>query len=250
MSGDVILSTIGVTKRFGRFFALRDVTVAFNRGSLTSIIGPNGAGKSTYFNLLSGALSPTTGKIFFEGRDIAALPQHTFAHLGIAKSSQITSVFPELSTVENVRIAAQARRVRYNFWTPRARYIELIDKAQALLEVVGIAHRGDLPARALAHGEQRALEIAMALASEPRLLLLDEPTAGMSPVETRTMMDLIAGLAAKRTVILVEHKMKLVMGISQRLVVLHHGEIVAEGTPDEIRGNDTVRRIYLGGRKF
>jgi branched-chain amino acid transport system ATP-binding protein len=246
MSGDVILATEGVTKRFGRFVALRDVSVSFRRGALTSIIGPNGAGKSTYFNVLSGAFRPNEGKVFFEGTEITGRPQHDFAHLGIAKSFQITSVFPELPALENVRIALQARRVRYDLWRPRSHYPDLVEGAASLLALVGIAHRASLPARVLAHGEQRALEIAMALASEPQLLLLDEPTAGMSPEETRSMMDLIVKLARERTVILVEHKMKLVMGISDRLIVLHHGELLAEGTPDEIRRNDLVRRVYLG----
>jgi len=207
---DIILRTDAVAKSFGKFKALSGITASFPRGALTSIIGPNGAGKSTYFNLLSGAFPPTSGRVEFEGRDITGTPQHKYARLGIAKSFQITTVFPQIS---------------------------------------GLWDRRDRLAGSLAHGEQRALEIAMALASAPRLLLLDEPTAGMSPEETRSMMDLIVRLAAERTVILVEHKMKLVMGISDRLLVLHHGELLAEGTPDEIRRNETVKRVYLGQRE-
>jgi branched-chain amino acid transport system ATP-binding protein len=249
MNGPPILRTESLGKRFGPFVALRGITAEFRAGALTAIIGPNGAGKSTYFNLLSGALVPSEGRIVFEGHDITGTPQHRFAHLGIAKSFQITTVFPQLPALENVRVAAQARVARYDVWRPRARLADLCAEAETLLETVGLAHHRERLAATLAHGEQRALEIAMALAARPRLLLLDEPTAGMSPEETRSMMDLIVRLAAERTVILVEHKMRLVMGISDRVLVLHHGELLAEGTPDDIRRNETVRRVYLGQRE-
>lgn len=248
-ASDVILRTEKVGRTFGKFVALRNVSAEFRRGALTSIIGPNGAGKSTYFNLLSGSLAPSSGRVAFEGRDVTGLPQHRFAHLGVAKSFQITNVFPQLSVRENVRIAAQALKTRFDIWRPRAAMTEFVETADELLATVGLYHRRAEPAAALAHGEQRALEIGMALASRPRLLLLDEPTAGMSPEETRTMMDLIVRLGAERTIILVEHKMKLVMGICDRLLVLHHGELLAEGTPDEIRRNETVKRVYLGQRE-
>ena len=244
-----ILQTISVGKSFGKFTALRDVSAGFRQGQLTGIIGPNGAGKSTYFNTLAGAFPPSTGRILFEGRDITGTPQHRFAAMGIAKSFQITTVFPQLTTLENVRVALQALVSRYDVWRPRSRLAGLVDQAAALLQTVGLWPRQDRPAATLAHGEQRALEIAMALASNPRLLLLDEPTAGMSPEETRAMMDLIVRLAQQRTVILVEHKMKLVMGICDRLLVLHHGELLAEGTPNEIRTDATVKRVYLGQRE-
>ncbi len=247
--GEVILRTEGLGKSFGRFTALRGVSASFHRDALTSIIGPNGAGKSTFFNLLSGAFVPSTGRIRFEDRDITGTPQHRFARLGIAKSFQITNIFPQLSTLENVRVARQALVSRFDLWRPRSRLTEMVAEAGELLETVGLWHRRNRPAAMLAHGEQRALEIAMALASDPRLLLLDEPTAGMSSEETRQMMDLIIRLARERTVILVEHKMKLVMGISDRLLVLHHGELLAEGTPDEIRRDETVKRVYLGQRE-
>jgi branched-chain amino acid transport system ATP-binding protein len=246
---DIILRTDAVGKSFGKFKALSGITARFPRGALTSVIGPNGAGKSTYFNILSGAFAPTSGRVEFEDRDITGTPQHHYAKLGIAKSFQITTVFRELSTLENVRVALQALVSRYDIWRPRARLTELVERAGDLLNTVGLWDRRDRIAGTLAHGEQRALEIAMALASSPRLLLLDEPTAGMSPEETRGMMDLIVQLARERTVILVEHKMKLVMGISDRLLVLHHGELLAEGTPDEIRRNETVKRVYLGQRE-
>jgi len=245
----IIMRTKDVGKTFGRFVALKDISAEFRHGAITSIIGPNGAGKSTYFNLLSGAFAPSSGTILFEGRDVTGLAQHKFAHLGIAKSFQITNVFPLLTTQENIRVSLQSLVSRFDIFRPRTRLSELDDEAEGLLERVGLAGHRHRLAGSLAHGEQRALEVGMALASHPRLLLLDEPTAGMSPEETRTMMDLIVRLAEERTVILVEHKMKLVMGISDRLLVLHHGELLAEGTPDDIRRNETVKRVYLGQRE-
>ncbi len=241
-----ILEATGLTMRFGKFVALNNVSVAFQPGELTAIIGPNGAGKSTFFNLLSGAFRPSSGQVRFNGRDITGLDQHQFARIGIAKSFQITNVFKKLSAHENVRVAAQMRSTRFELLQPRARLTALIEQADVLLERVGLAHLRDKTAADLAHGQQRALEIAMALASEPTLLLMDEPTAGMSPEETTVMMDLIRALSAERTIILVEHKMKLVMGLCDRLIVLHHGEFLAEGTPEQIRSNAEVRRVYLG----
>ena len=248
-SQQVILRTKGVGKIFGKFVALNNISAEFSKGAITSIIGPNGAGKSTYFNLLSGAFPPSSGSVEFEGRDVTGLPQHRFAHMGIAKSFQITNVFPQLSTRENIRIGLQALVSRYDMWRPRARHHELTEQADELLALVGLWESRGRTAKTLAHGEQRALEIGMALASRPRLLLLDEPTAGMSPEETRVMMDLIVKLASDRTVILVEHKMKLVLGISNRILVLHHGELLAEGTPSEVRQNEAVKRVYLGQRE-
>ena len=222
------------------------MSTSFEANKLTAIIGPNGAGKSTFFNLISGAFPATAGRMLFEGRDITGAKQHEFARMGIAKSFQITNVFPLLSTRENVRVAVQMRHSRFELFKPRAAMRDLIERAEQLLQRVGLSSVLDRPARDLAHGQQRSLEVAMALACEPRLLLLDEPTAGMSPEETMSMMDLITSLAEERTVILVEHKMKLVMGICQRLIVLHHGELLAQGTPGEIRANDEVKRVYLG----
>lgn len=245
MAADIIVSTDAVTRRFAGFTALNKVSVDFERGKLTSIIGPNGAGKSTYFNILSGAFAPSEGRVMFEGRDLSGLAPHRFAHAGVAKSFQITNIFPAFTVLENVRIALQARVSRLNFWSRRAA-LGLDDKAHALLVTVGLGAHARRLARELAHGQQRALEIAIALAADPALLLMDEPTAGMSPEETRSMMDLIVQLASQRTVILVEHKMKMVMGISERIVVLHHGELLATGTPDDIRANAEVRRVYLG----
>jgi branched-chain amino acid transport system ATP-binding protein len=248
-ASQAILRTRGVGKMFGKFVALKNISAEFPRGAITSIIGPNGAGKSTYFNLLSGALAPSSGTVEFEGRDVTGLPQHRFAHMGVAKSFQITNVFPQLSTHENIRVGLQALVSRYALWRRRDKLPGLVEQADELLALVGLWEVRERTAKTLAHGQQRALEIGMALASRPRLLLLDEPTAGMSPEETRVMMDLIVKLARERTVILVEHKMKLVLGISDRILVLHHGELLAEGTPMEVRQNEAVKRVYLGRRE-
>jgi branched-chain amino acid transport system ATP-binding protein len=246
MSPEIVLSAENVTLRYGSFTALAGVSAAFRSGELTSIIGPNGAGKSSFFNVISGARTPTEGKVVFEGRDITALPQHRYVHAGISKSFQITNVFPALSVHENVRLAAQARFGGKNFWSRRSALVATDETASRLLAEVGLADVARRNAAELAHGQQRALEIALALACSPRLLLMDEPTAGMSPEETKDMVGLIERLAETKTVVLVEHKMKLVLGISRRILVLHHGRLLADGTPDEVRNDREVKRVYLG----
>ena len=246
MTDSPILEARAVSRSFGKFQALTNISVKFRSGELTAIIGPNGAGKSTFFNVISGGLAPTTGQVMFSGRDITALAAHQFARIGIAKSFQITNVFKQLSAHENVRVALQMQTSRFQIFRARQSYGDLIDRADGLLVRVGLADSRDKLAGDLAHGQQRSLEVAMALACDPKLLLMDEPTAGMSPQETTVMMDLILQLSQERTVILVEHKMKMVMGLCQRLVVLHHGELLADGKPDEIRANAEVKRVYLG----
>ena len=246
MTPTPILQVHQVSRNFGNFKALTNVSVDFSAHQLSAIIGPNGAGKSTFFNTLSGALAPSSGKILFEGQDITALKQHEYARRGISKSFQITNVFKHLSVHENVRVATQMCYSRFDIFTPRSQLQTAIDEADALLERVGLLALRNKTVGDLAHGQQRSLEIGMALAAKPKLLLMDEPTAGMSPEETSAMMELITVLAKERTVILVEHKMKLVMGICDRLIVLHHGELLAQGTPEDIRNNDEVRRVYLG----
>jgi branched-chain amino acid transport system ATP-binding protein len=246
MSGADILQVENLGRWFGGFKALEGVTASFGRNRVTAVIGPNGAGKSTFFNILSGALRPSMGSIRFKGGDLGQTPQHEFVHLGIARTYQITNIFPRLTVHENVRIAAQAFRSRYNIWTPRSSFRDISDKAEQALISVGLASRRGQLAASLSHGEQRALEIAIALVANPQLLLLDEPTAGMGPEETKDMVVLIERLAADRTILLVEHKMKMILGLSDRILVLHHGQLIADGTPAQIQSDASVRSVYLG----
>jgi branched-chain amino acid transport system ATP-binding protein len=249
MLDGVLLRTEHLSRSFGNLLAVARVDVSVRRGELRSIIGPNGAGKTTFFRLISGEIAPTGGRIWFEGRDITGLPQHAVARLGIAKSYQITNVFPHLTVLENVRVAAQGPARAYDFWSRADRMAEVRERALGLLDRIGLAAKRDLLAAHLSHGEKRHLEIGIALASDPALLLLDEPTAGMSPEETEATMWLIRELAQGRTVVLVEHKMKVVMRISDRITVLHQGQVLAEGTPEEIRANALVQQTYLGASR-
>ena len=246
MPGPVLLRTEALTRSFGSLLAVNRVDFTVYTGELRSIIGPNGAGKTTLFRLISGEMKPSAGRIWFKDKEITGRPQHMVVRLGVAKSYQITNIFPHLSVLENVRVAVQGHARAFNFWTHAARLPGVREKAQALLVTIGLADKATELAATLSHGEKRHLEIAIALASDPTLLLLDEPTAGMSPEETDETMVLIRELARGRTVVLVEHKMKLVMNISDRITVLHQGAFLAEGTPDEIRANPTVQQTYLG----
>jgi branched-chain amino acid transport system ATP-binding protein len=240
-----LLETRRLTKAFGGLMAVVDVNFAVERGELRAIIGPNGAGKTTFFNMIAGNLPPTRGEIYFKGQDITALPPHRRSHLGIGRSYQITNIFPDLSTLENLRVAAQSRTIHYNMWRDADTLAEVNRKAEEILRYTNLMDKWDTPAADLAHGEQRYLEIGIALATEPELLLLDEPTAGMSPEETGNTADFIRRLSKDCTIILVEHDMEVVMGISDRITVLHYGEALAEGTPEEIRQNPEVQRVYL-----
>jgi branched-chain amino acid transport system ATP-binding protein len=244
-----LLRTERLTKTFGALTAVNAVTLDVEAGSLHSVIGPNGAGKTTLFNLLTGQLAPTAGRIVFDGRDIAGTPPHAVAHLGIARSFQRTSIFPALSIFDNVWLAAFARRPSWRglAWRRADRYPELSDTAVAALHDVGLEAKGARPAREISHGEQRQLELAIALAATPRLLLLDEPAAGLSPDETQRMVALVRQLKGRYTIVLIEHKIDVVMTISDRISVMHFGSVIAEGTPAEIQRNADVRRAYLGG---
>jgi branched-chain amino acid transport system ATP-binding protein len=243
---DAILSLENLTVSFDGFKALDALTLRVGAGELRCIIGPNGAGKTTFFRLISGETVPTSGRIWFNGADITGMPQHATTRLGIAKSYQITNIFPHLSVLENVRVAVQGYARSFNFWSRADRLADVRERAVATLKSVGLGDKIEMLAAHLSHGEKRHLELGIALASDPILLLLDEPTAGMSPEETDATMRLIRELAAGRTVVLVEHKMKVVMGISDRITVLHQGQVLAEGTPEEIRANTRVQQTYLG----
>jgi branched-chain amino acid transport system ATP-binding protein len=244
-----LLRTERLTKSFGALTAVNAVTLEVRAGSLHSVIGPNGAGKTTFFNLLTGQVAPTSGRILFDGRDIAGMTPHEIAHLGIARSFQRTSIFPTLSIFDNVWLAAfaRARSWRGIGWRRADRYPELAEAAGAALRDVGLDAKGDRPAREISHGEQRQLELAIALAAAPRVLLLDEPAAGLSPDETQRMVALVRQLKGRYTIVLIEHKIDVVMTISDRISVMHFGSVIAEGTPAEIQRNPDVRRAYLGG---
>ena len=249
MPDDALLRTEQLTRAFGSLLAVDRVNVSVRRGELRSIIGPNGAGKTTFFRLISGEMRPSSGRIWFDGRDITGLPQHQVARLGVAKSYQITNVFPHLTVLENVRVAVQGHARAYDFWSKASHLRDVRRRAESLLERIGLGRKAGRLAAHLSHGEKRHLEIGIALATDPALLLLDEPTAGMSPEETDETMRLIRELTTGRTVILVEHKMKVVMRISDHITVLHQGQVLAEGSPDEIRANTLVQQTYLGATR-
>ena len=246
MPAPPLLRTERLTRAYGSLIAVNGVDLAIQEGELRSIIGPNGAGKTTFFRLISGEVEPTSGRIWFREREVTGLPQHAIARLGVAKSYQITSIFPHLTVLENVRVAAQGPGRAFDFWRRAEALTDARARAEEMLATVGLAPKARALATHLSHGEQRHLELAIALAADPVLLLLDEPTAGMSPEETDETMVLIRKLAAERTIVLVEHKMKLVMNISDRITVLHQGQVLADGTPLEIRANEVVQRTYLG----
>ena len=244
-----LLSTERLTKSFGALTAVNAVSIEVQQGSLHSVIGPNGAGKTTFFNLLTGQHVPTSGRIIFDGRDIAGTPPHGVAHLGIARSFQRTSIFPTLSLLDNVWLAAFARQPSWRglAWRRADRYPDIAQRALVVLGEVGLEAKAARPAREISHGEQRQLELAIALAASPRLLLLDEPAAGLSPDETRKMVALVRALKGRYTIVLIEHKIDVVMTMSDRISVMHFGSVIAEGTPAEIQRNAEVRRAYLGG---
>jgi ABC-type branched-subunit amino acid transport system ATPase component len=243
--GEPLLETVGLTKAFGGLTAVNRVSFVVRRGELRAVIGPNGAGKTTFFNVLTGVLPATHGRIVFKGRDVTALPAYAVSRLGVARSYQVTNIFGDLPVVENIRIAAQSRVTHYRCWG-RADRLEAVNaRTEEILRLLGLSAKRHVRAAELSHGEQRYLEIGIALATDPDFLLLDEPTAGMSPEETRRTAEFVRKLAGRVTIVLVEHDMEVVMGVSDRITVLNYGEILAEGTPAEIRENADVRRVYL-----
>ena len=243
--GEAVIRTEALTIRFGGLTALRGVNFEVGRGEVRAIIGPNGAGKSTFFNCLTGVLRPSSGRILFHGEDITGLSPDRISQKGIARSYQITNLLPNVTALENVRIAAQSRRHGWSMLRHHRAYADLIEKAEAVLESVGLRTKADELAANLSHGEQRNLEIGIALATEPELLCLDEPTAGMSTSETHETMELVRRIAKNLTILIVEHDMQVVMELAQRITVLHYGEVLAEGTPDEIQQNPRVLEVYL-----
>ncbi|MGQ9467044.1 MAG: ABC transporter ATP-binding protein [Anaerolineae bacterium] len=249
MEPRIILQTRNLRKEFNGLVAVADVSLQVREGELHAIIGPNGAGKTTLFNLISGVLRPTSGQVFLRGEEITGLPPYQIVRRGIGRSFQITNLFPNLTVLESVRLAAQARgRHNLHFWAHYRQYQQYEEESMAICQQIGLAGREHFVARTLPHSDQRKLEIALLLATKPDVLLLDEPTAGMASGEIPIVVDLIRRLREERghTILLVEHKMDVVLNISDRITVMHQGRVLAEGTPAEISANEQVQRAYLG----
>ena len=239
-----------VTRRFGGLIAVDNVDMTVEAGETRAIIGPNGAGKTTLFNLLTGVLTASEGQVIFEGRNITSLPVHDIIQRGISRTFQLTHLFPELSVLENVRIAAQARNNRRWYFLGGSQIIN-DSKATALeaIKKLGLGDRATIQAGMLSHGDQRLLEIAMALSQNPKLLLLDEPTQGLSIEETERAINILKDLlnSSNLTVILVEHDMEVVFRLAEKITVLHRGRVIADGSPDTVKADDSVQEAYLGG---
>jgi len=250
MSAQPLLQVQDLSHHFGKFQVLSRISLEIPAGALTALIGPNGAGKTTFYNLVSGRFAPSEGRVVFDGRDITGLPAHRVAPLGLVRSFQITNIFPALSVLDNVAVPLLLQhRQGWNFWRPLAREKAIYRLAEAQLERVGLAAAAHRPARELAYGDKRLVEMAIVLAREPKLVLLDEPTAGMNPEETDRMIRLIKTLAdtSGTTFCLTEHDMKVVFAVASQIVVLHQGQLLAWGPPERIRNDTAVKRAYLGG---
>jgi len=244
-----LLATEELTKAYGAVVACDRVSLTLKAGELHAVIGPNGAGKTTLLGQLAGELSPDAGRIRFAGADITGLPAHARAARGLGRSFQVTSLFPNFSVLDNLALAVQAHDGHsFRFWRPVEREAALAERARATLARVGLAERALVRASALAHGEQRQLEIAMALAGQPRALLLDEPTAGMGREDSARMIALLAAIKAegRTAILLIEHDMDAVFALADRITVLVYGQVIASGSPAEIRADPEVRRAYLG----
>ena len=245
-----IIETKNLTKFFGAMAAVNDVSIKIQAGTLHAIIGPNGAGKTTFFNLLSGNLKPTSGKVFYKGTDLTGKPIHRMIHMGIGRSFQITNIFPNLTVHENIRLASQAMEEKnFHIFGDTTKMVRCQQRTAEVVEKVGLTSQSLVLARALSHGDQRKLELGMILAPDPELLLLDEPTAGMATDQVPELLTLIQEVqqSGTKTVILVEHNMNVVMSVSDRITVMHQGRVLAEGTPSEIAQNSEVQTAYLGG---
>ncbi|MGA9399437.1 ABC transporter ATP-binding protein [Haladaptatus sp.] len=247
-----MLRTTGLTRRFGGLVAVDDVDFSLEEDELCSLIGPNGAGKTTFFNLLTGVLTPSEGSIEFRTngswRDITDTPPHETARLGLHRSYQITNVFPTSSVLENVRVAVQAHgNGSANAWRNARAFPEHTEQAHRILERVELSEFADTTAQNLSHGQTRQLEVAVALAGDPDVLLLDEPNAGVSSESVGTIIDLIEDVAEDHAVLLVEHNMDIVMRVSDRIVVLNQGSVIADAPPESVRDDERVQKAYLGG---
>ncbi len=249
MTTDIILEAKNLTKAFGGLVAVDDVSITIKKKIMHAIIGPNGAGKTTLFNLLSGVMPPTNGEVFYKGENITSLPPYKRAHLGIGRSYQITNIFPNLTVLENIRLATQARGSdNFRLFRKADDFQSYIDQALEVIKAVDLAGKEGFLAQNLPHGEKRKLELGIMLACDPELLLFDEPTAGMSSEQVPELIDIINRIVQQheRTAILVEHRMDVVMSISDVITVMNQGRILAEGTPGEIANNPQVQTAYLG----
>ncbi len=242
-----LLETLNLSKSFGALQAVTKVSLSVAKGTIHSVIGPNGAGKTTLFNLLTGFLVPTSGRIAFQGKDITHLPAHKISRLGVSRSFQITSIFPDLSVTENVRIAIQSRtNMSYRFLKVLSQKDDLEERSREVLRKIGLQDKEHLAARGLSHGEKRILDIGIGLSTNPQLLLLDEPASGLVGDEIVRVTNLIKEISSYVTVVLVEHNIDVVLSISDRISVLYYGEVIAEGSPQEVRSNAYVQEVYLG----
>ena len=243
----MLLEIKNLSKNFGGLQVINDLNLSVSEGQLTSIIGPNGAGKTTLFNVITGRFPPSSGSVYFEGRDISGHKSHVISQRGLVRSFQITNVFASLTVRENVRLACQSRiGKKTSILKPSASLLGLEGKTEEILERIGLLRYQDTVAGEMSHGDQRHLEIAMTLATNPKLLLLDEPTSGMSPAETAETMNLIKEISTNLTILLIEHDMTLVMNMSKNIVVLDYGTKISEGPPEKIEKDPEVRRVYLG----
>jgi branched-chain amino acid transport system ATP-binding protein len=243
-----MLQVEGVFKSFDDFMAVNGANLTVSKGEIVAVIGPNGAGKTTLFNLITGALKRDRGRIIFKGEDISELPSYEICKKGIARSFQVVNIFPRLNVLRNVQVAVLAQKRKSNtLFRPAHRMV--IEETNNILETVGLLDKADGIASSLSHGDQKILEIAIALGNEPELLILDEPTAGMSPEETLAAMELIKRLASTRglTILFCEHDMNIVFSIAQSIMVMRHGQTIIQGSPEEVRSDKEVQEAYLGG---
>ncbi len=247
MGAGIALELRGLCRRFGGLEAVRDVALSVPQGARKAIIGPNGAGKTTLFNVITGELAPSSGRIRLFGQDVTGLPAHRRAAMGLARTFQITNLFRSLTVEENVLLAVQALQpARFVMTRPLGRYTEMRDRVRFLLERAGLWEKRRMPVRALSYGEQRQIEVLLALAGEPRLLLLDEPAAGLSPGERLEMARFIKALDPELTILLIEHDMDVAFEVVETIAVLHFGRLVAEGPKAAVRADPAVQEIYLG----
>jgi branched-chain amino acid transport system ATP-binding protein len=233
-------------KSFDALQAVQSVSFALKEGTILSIIGPNGAGKTTLFNVITGLMRPDSGEVIFKDREVTRLAPDKLCHQGVARSFQITNIFQGLSVFENIRLASQGKAPSFNLFRHVSSLREPIEEAERILDMLGLLKLKDKKAGTLSHGDQRYLEIGMTIAAKPSLILLDEPTAGMTPMETRATIDLINKLKGMVTIILIEHDINMVFAVSDRIIVMDQGKILAEGLPHEVKANEAVKTAYFG----